>query len=127
MPGTAPFGSAGVAGGGLLGGGLAGGAAGGSPMGGGGLAPLVMSMVYPQLKPMLEASIRKLTVTVAWQQGAKERTLEVTEFVTNPQQGGIDPNAAAGLDAAMGALGGLLGTGTGTSGAATPSTGQFTK
>ncbi len=29
-----------------------------------GLAPMVMSIVYPSLKPMLEASIRKISVTV---------------------------------------------------------------
>jgi hypothetical protein len=39
----------------------------------------------------------------------------VTQFLTNPQQGGFDPLAAQGLDTAMqGVLGGGLGTGTGT-------------
>lgn len=95
----------------------------GSPFGGGAssLAPMVMSLVYPTLKPMLEASIRKLTVTVEWQNGGKGKSLEVVEFVTNPMQGGLDPNAAAGLDSAFSSLAGLLGgaapgagTGTGT-------------
>ncbi len=63
-----------------------------------GMAPMLMSMVYPDLKPMLEASIRKVTVNVVWKEGSFERTLGVTQYVTNPQQGGLDPNAAKGLD-----------------------------
>jgi general secretion pathway protein I len=58
-----------------------------------GLAPLVMSLVYPQLKPMLEASIRKVTVTVSWREGKSERTLDVVQYLTDPRQGEIDPNA----------------------------------
>jgi general secretion pathway protein I len=98
-------------------------AATGAPFGGGAssLAPMVMSLVYPTLKPMLEASIRKITVTVEWQNGGKGKSIEVVEFVTNPMQGGLDPNAAAGLESAFSSLAGLLGgaapgagTGTGT-------------
>jgi len=71
-----------------------------------GMAPLLMSMVYPDLKPMLEASIRKVTVTVHWKQGTREKDLDITQYVTNPQQGGLDPNAAQGLEALGDALGG---------------------
>ncbi|HEX4337879.1 MAG TPA: type II secretion system protein [Polyangiaceae bacterium] len=102
---------------------------GGPPMGGGisSLVPMVMSMVYPTLKPMLEASIRKLTVSVEWQGGGKGKSLDIVEFVTNPMQGGLDPNAAGGLDSAFSAISGLLGgaapggVGAGTTGAAAPS------
>lgn len=69
------------------------------------LAPLVMSLVYPRLKPMLEASIRKVTVSVLWKEGSRERDVTVTEFVTNPQQGGLDPTLP---------MGGLLANPTGT-------------
>ncbi|HEX4475358.1 MAG TPA: type II secretion system protein [Polyangiaceae bacterium] len=89
------------------------------------LAPLVMGIVYPSLKPMLEASIRKLTVTVEWKEGRKTKNLAVTQFITSPQQGGLDPLAAAGLGTAadqalgntgsktapVGTAGGLLGGG----------------
>jgi general secretion pathway protein I len=58
----------------------------GASMGGSdGLASLVMGFVYPSLKPLLEASIRKVIVTVRWQEGIRERTLDVTQYVTNPQ------------------------------------------
>jgi general secretion pathway protein I len=60
------------------------------------LAPLVMSLVYPTLKPMLEASIRKLTVSVIWKDGSKDRDVTITEFVTNPQMGGLDPTLPMG-------------------------------
>lgn len=68
------------------------------------MAPMVMSLVYPTLKPMLEASIRKLTVAVFWKDGSRERDLTVQQFVTNPQQGGLDPNASQGLEGAANLL-----------------------
>jgi general secretion pathway protein I len=64
-----------------------------------GLVSMVMGFVYPSLKPMLEASIRKIVVTVAWNEGVKERTLVVTQFVTDPRQGELDPEAG-GLEEA---------------------------
>jgi general secretion pathway protein I len=65
--------------------------AGGESGGGmGDMAAMAMGMVYPTLKPMFEASIRKVTVTVEWKEGSNDRELSVTQFVTNPQQGGLD-------------------------------------
>jgi general secretion pathway protein I len=87
-----------------------------SPMG---LAPMMMSMVYPTLKPMLEASIRKVSVTVQYKEGKFDRELAITQYVTNPQQGQLLPGADGGLGA-LGGLGGLLG-GQGTQG--TPASG----
>lgn len=72
----------------------------------GGMMTMAMGLVYPTLKPMLEASIRRLTVVVKWQEGRNERQLEVVQYVTNPLQGNLDPDAAEGLDALGGALGG---------------------
>ena len=86
---------------------LGGAAAGGTQS----LAPLLMSMVYPNLKPMLEASIRRVTVTVHWKEGRVERDLDVTQFLTNPQQGGFDPLAAQGVDTAVNAVMGQQGGG----------------
>ena len=80
-----------------------------------GLAPLVMSIVYPSLKPLLEASIRKVTIIVEWKEGINERDLTVVQYVTNPMRGGfnmtlegVDPSEAGGL----GGLGDLTGGGT---------------
>lgn len=88
-----------------------------------GMAPLVMGMVYPDLKPMLEASIRKVTLTVHWKEGSNDRDLSVTQYITNPQMGGLDPNAAKGLGALADQLGGLGAGTTGTGGgSSTPST-----
>ncbi|MEY4545713.1 MAG: putative ral secretion pathway protein [Pseudomonadota bacterium] len=58
-------------------------------MGSSGLASMAMSLVYPQLKGMLEASIRKVTVQVYWKDGATEKDLKVTQYLTNPQAGGL--------------------------------------
>jgi len=68
-----------------------------------GLGPLAMNLVYPDLKPMLEASIRRVTVKVVWKEGIRERDLSVTQFVTHPQlprpedlepgEGALDPGA----------------------------------
>jgi general secretion pathway protein I len=50
----------------------------------GALAPLVMTFVYPRLKPMLEASIRKVTVKVSWREGIRDRDLSIVQYVTRP-------------------------------------------
>ncbi|HWA78369.1 MAG TPA: type II secretion system protein [Polyangiaceae bacterium] len=60
---------------------------------GSGIGPMVMGMVYPSLKPMLEASIRKLTVQVEWKEGSKKKEFVVTQYVTDPQQGQLDGDA----------------------------------
>lgn len=91
-------------------------ASGGPSMGAGALAPLAMGMVYPQLKAMLEASIRKVTVHVVWMEGKTERDFTVTQYITNPQAGGFvaEDESAGGASGAGGAGtsgGGRSGTG----------------
>jgi len=76
----------------------------GPSMGAGALAPMAMSMVYPQLKGMLEASIRKVTVQVVWKDGSVERDLTVVQYLTNPQQGGL-----LAVDDGVGGSGGASG------------------
>ncbi|MBN2196578.1 MAG: hypothetical protein JW751_27445 [Polyangiaceae bacterium] len=63
-----------------------------------GITTSLMGLVYPNLKPMLEASIRRVTVNVRWREGIRDRSLALTEFVTRPQEG-LDPMAQAELDA----------------------------
>ncbi len=66
------------------------------PLGGGsegagvqGLLTTVMGIVYPSIKPLMEASIRKITVTVRWTEGLKKRDLPILQYVTAPQRGGF--------------------------------------
>lgn len=66
----------------------------GATGGPGGIVQMALGIVYPSLKPMLEASIRKVTVAVIWNEGKRERNFTVTQFVTDPRQGGLNPNAA---------------------------------
>lgn len=98
------------------------------PNGGGGLLQMAVGMVYPSLKPMLEASIRKVTVRVHWREGRREQELTAVQFVTNPLEGGLNPNAAdvmnTLLDSAGGGIPGMPGTtGQGTTGTPGPGTG----
>ncbi|MCS6901183.1 MAG: type II secretion system protein [Myxococcales bacterium] len=67
------------------------------------LAPMLFSMVYPSIKPMLEASIRKVTVVVRWREGVVAREIELLQWVTNPTRGGFLAEAmdSAGLPSAM--------------------------
>jgi general secretion pathway protein I len=61
----------------------------GDPAGGGmgGLASMAMSFVYPSLKIVFEASTRRITATVIFREGKKERTIDVIEWFTMPQKG----------------------------------------
>jgi general secretion pathway protein I len=68
---------------------IPGGESAGPSLGAGALAPMAMGIIYPQLKAMLEASIRKIVVTVKWREGVNERDFTVTQYLTNPTQGGF--------------------------------------
>ena len=68
-----------------------------SQVGGGagtqGLLSMVMGILYPAIKPMYEASIRRISVTVKWKEGSIERELALVQYVTNPQRGGFAGSA----------------------------------
>jgi general secretion pathway protein I len=53
----------------------------------GGIASMAMSLVYPSLKILFEASTRRITATVIFREGKQERTVEVVEWFTIPQKG----------------------------------------
>jgi general secretion pathway protein I len=72
---------------------LAGQFAGSGGAGAEGLLNMVMGIVYPAMKPMYEASIRRVTVTVKWKEGPNARELPLIQYVTNPQRGGFAANA----------------------------------
>jgi general secretion pathway protein I len=57
--------------------------------GAGGLIDMAMGIVYPMMKPMMEASIRRITVTVRWKEGPNPQEFVLAQFVTNPQSGGF--------------------------------------
>lgn len=52
-----------------------------------GLASMVMSLVYPDLKTMFEASMRRVTVTLTWTEGSKSYDFQVVQWVAQPQPG----------------------------------------
>lgn len=86
--------------------------AGGSSLAGAGapgpreMAGMLLTAVYPSVKPLLEGAIRRLTVTVRWHEGSVERSFDVVEYVTNPGQ--TLPSGDA-LNAAQQALTGAAG------------------
>lgn len=99
----------------------------GSGAGMGGLATMALSLVYPTLKPMLEASIRRVTISVNWREGVIPRDFTLVEYVTNPTQG-LPPMTPAG-SASAGPMNPLLLlnglSGTGTPGLSGPTPGGF--
>ena len=74
-------------------------------MGTQGLLSMVMGFVYPFIKPMMEASIRRITVTVRWHEGVKPKEFSILQYVTNPSNGGFAPasSASAAASSASGA------------------------
>ncbi|WXB20253.1 hypothetical protein LZC94_26970 [Pendulispora albinea] len=88
-----------------------------------GLISMAMGIVYPTLKPMMEASIRRLTVTVHWKEGSQEKELSMVQYVTNPQRGNLLSGAVLPPGADPNAVGGAGGTGTGGTGTGGTGTG----
>jgi general secretion pathway protein I len=104
--------------------GMAGAGAGGAS----GLLSMVMGIVYPSMKPMYEASIRKVTVTVKWKEGPNEHELALVQYVTSPQRSGMAGSAlmADGGTMDFGPAGAAAGTGTGAGKGGTTGTGSGT-
>jgi prepilin-type N-terminal cleavage/methylation domain-containing protein len=50
------------------------------------MAGTMLTTVYPTIKPLLEGAIRKLTLDVRWNEGSREYSFQVVEYVTNPGQ-----------------------------------------
>jgi general secretion pathway protein I len=114
-PTAALAGLAGLSGGGEEGeeGGGAGGIA--------GLFGMMFEMVYPALKPMYEASTRRVVVTISWRRGSKERSVDIEQWVVIPQAGVSEAEADAVSDLIEQATGGGTTPG-GSSGSGGPST-----
>lgn len=55
----------------------------------GGLATMVMNLVYPDIKSLFEASTRRVTVTLTWREGTKEHSVDVSQWITSPRQAGL--------------------------------------
>jgi len=83
-----------------------------------------INMLYPVVSNVLQASIRRVTVEVHWNEGEQLRTVKAVQFVTNPTQGveagkappptdDVPEDGAAGAGGA-GASGSGSGSGTGT-------------
>ncbi|KYG08359.1 general secretion pathway protein GspI [Sorangium cellulosum] len=77
--------------------GAPGGAEGGESAGGiAGLLQPFIDMLAPTLQPIFEASARRVTVRLTWQQGSQEHALELVQWVTVPQMGQPEDTGAGG-------------------------------
>lgn len=47
----------------------------------GGLSEMAMSMAYPVLKTTIEEQVRRVTVSVHWQEGSRDHSFEVVQFL----------------------------------------------
>jgi len=74
---------------------------GGTGAGAEGLLGMVMGILYPSIKPLYEASIRRVTVTVKWKEGSNARELPIVQYITNPARGGFAANALMADGGAM--------------------------
>lgn len=87
----------------------------------GGIASMVMEMVYPSLKRLFEASSRRVTVVIHWDDRGRDQNFDVVQWVTRPQPAiGPTPDsddvaAALGVPGTTGA--GTAGTTNGSMGA----------
>ena len=61
-----------------------------------GLLSLAFSIVYPSLKPLLEAAIRRISVVIRWKEGSISRDFTLTQYVTNPSRAGLIASLAQG-------------------------------
>jgi general secretion pathway protein I len=64
----------------------------------GGVASIVMGIVYPDLKAMFEASTRRVTVSVVWTEGSRNYDITAVQWVTKPEAGAVSPDLLGGLE-----------------------------
>lgn len=85
-----------------------------------GLLSMVMGILYPSIKPMFEASIRRVGVTVKWKEGKNERELPLIQYLSNPQRGGFAGSSLLPDGGAMDFSGGATGSGSPATGVTSP-------
>lgn len=59
----------------------------------GGIAEFVMSMVYPDLRTAFVEGTRRITVTISWNEGSKEHTIDVGQWVVDARAAGLRASA----------------------------------
>lgn len=82
----------------------------------GGIASMVMGLVYPTIKRLFEASSRRITVVIRWSDRGRERSFDVVQWVTAPQPAAGSADSDDDLSG-LGATGATGGTPTGSNGA----------
>ncbi len=70
-----------------------------------GITGMAMSLVYPELKLLFEASTRRATVTLTWKEGQKEYSMELMQWITSPQKAAVPPGMDPSEDNPMNPFG----------------------
>lgn len=68
------------------------------------IASMLLEMTFPIMKPVIEDQVRRATVSVHWDEGAKEHSFEVVQFLVNEAEfiAADDENEETGTSAAPG-------------------------
>jgi general secretion pathway protein I len=88
-----------------------------------GLLSMAFTIVYPSLKPLLEAAIRRVTVVVKWKEGLVDHDFTLVQYITNPSRAGLLAGMADAGFSADGGIPGLGGLGALLGGGSTPAAG----
>jgi general secretion pathway protein I len=91
----------------------------------GGIASMVMSLVYPDMKLAFEAGVRRVTVTATWAEGSKTYDLVVAQWVTQAIPGMLgDTDDLEAAASGQGSGPGGTGSGSGSTGSGSPAGGK---
>lgn len=64
----------------------------------GGIAEFVMGMVYPDLRTAFVEGTRRITVTIAWTEGSKDHSVEISQWIVDARAAGLRAAAEGELE-----------------------------
>jgi general secretion pathway protein I len=68
-----------------------------------GITQMAMQIAYPTLKPTLEESVRRATVTVHWSEGNRDMSFDVLQYIVSDQGASQDDDGTGGTNTGDGA------------------------
>lgn len=64
----------------------------------GGIAEFVMGMVYPDMRTAFVEGTRRITVTIAWTEGSKDHSVEISQWIVDARAAGLRAAAEGELE-----------------------------
>jgi hypothetical protein len=68
-----------------------------------GITQMAMQIAYPTLKPTLEESVRRATVTVRWREGNRDMSFDVVQYLLGDQGASQDDDGTGAIPLTPGA------------------------